>query len=463
MTVQTVAESTPLARPQSRTEQMLNSAPLPLILAMAAPNAIAFLVQATVSMAEVWYIGRLGTGPLAAIALMFPFLMLMQMLANGAIGGAVASSVARALGRGSQARAEALIWHAVVIAVAAGALFWMLWALGGAVLLHRLDAPGPVIMEAVRYGNILFAGCVSIWLMGLLAAVFRGMGEMRFPALVMVVGAGLQVPLSGALILGWFGLPALGVAGAAISVVAATALMATVLAVRLLRGGLLLQLRLSAFRLERQLFGDIFRVGVLAALSPVLTVLSIAAVNVIVSGFGAAALAGYGIAARLEFLLIPLVFGIGAAMTAIVGTNIGAGKIARAERAGWTGGVLAAGLTGTIGLALAVAPGLWVGLFTDDPETFAAGALFLRVVGPVFLFQGLGLCLYFASQGAGAMLWPVLAAIARFAAAVGAAAAGVVWFGFGLGFVYACIAAGMLLFGLMTASAVALGAWRGLP
>ncbi|MCH8506209.1 MAG: hypothetical protein LAT50_18085, partial [Ectothiorhodospiraceae bacterium] len=327
----TVVASAPVVRPQSRTEQMLSARPLPLILGLAAPNAIAFLVQATVSMTEVWYIGRLGTGALAAIALMFPALMLMQMLANGAIGGAVSSSVARALGRGGQAQAEALIWHALVIALVAGALFWVLWSLGGGLLLHRLDAPAAVIVEAIRYGNILFAGCVSIWLMGLLAAVFRGMGEMRFPALVMVLGAGVQIPLSGALILGWFGLPALGIAGAAISTVVVMTLMAGVLVARLLRGGLGLRLRLTALRRDRHLFGDIFRVGALAALSPVLTVLAIAAVNVIVSGFGAAALAGYGIAARLEFLLIPLVFGIGAAMTAIVGTNIGAGNTERAE------------------------------------------------------------------------------------------------------------------------------------
>ncbi|SET83183.1 MATE family efflux transporter [Marinobacter segnicrescens] len=450
------------ARPatMTRTEQMLSRPALPLILAMAAPNAIAFLVQGTVSMTEVWFIGHLGTAALAAIALMFPGLMLMQMLANGAIGGALSSSVARALGRGRKDQAEALIWHGIVIAVAAGGLFWLLWWLGGAALLHKLDVTPAVIDDALLYGHILFGGSVALWLMGIIAAVYRGMGEMRFPAVVMVLGAFIQIPLSGALILGWAGLPQLGVAGAAVSVVVTMGLMAAVLLGRLTGSSQVLRLHLSRFALQRALFADIFRVGALASLSPVLTVLAIAAVNVIVSGFGASALAGYGIAARLEFLLIPMVFGIGAAMTAIVGTNVGAGRVARAEQVGWTGGALAAGLTGSIGLLLAVAPGLWVGLFTDDPETFSAGARFLQIVGPVFLFQGLGLALYFGSQGAGFIQWPVFAALVRFVVAIGGASLAAYGFGLGLDAVYACIAAGMLLFGAITASALRLGAWR---
>lgn len=448
------------ARPVTRTEQMLSRPALPLILAMAAPNAIAFLVQGSVSMTEIWFIGHLGTEALAAIALMFPAMMLMQMLSNGSIGGALSSSIARALGGGRKDQAQALIWHGIVIALVGGALFWLAWWLVGPALLHQLDISQAVIDEALLYGHIMFAGGIALWLMGIISAVYRGMGEMRFPAIVIVIGALVQIPLSGALILGLWGLPQLGVAGAALSVVLTMGVMALVLMARLNGNSQVLQLRVAAFRLQRELFADIFRVGALASLSPVLTVLAIAAVNIIVSSFGAAALAGYGIAARLEFLLIPMVFGIGAAMTAIVGTNVGAGKMARAEQVGWTGSALAAALTGSVGLLLTIAPGLWVGMFTDDPETFAAGARFLQIVGPAFLFQGVGLALYFASQGAGAVQWPVFAALVRFVVAIGGAALVAYWLGFGLEAVYACIAAGMVLFGAITAGAVWLGAWR---
>ena len=104
-----------------KTQHLLTAKPLPLLVRMAAPSTLAFLVQGSVSLAEVWFIGQLGSISLAAIALAFPFLMLTQTLSGGAMGGAVASAIARALGAGDIHRAEQLIWHALALG-AAGAL-----------------------------------------------------------------------------------------------------------------------------------------------------------------------------------------------------------------------------------------------------------------------------------------------------------------------------------------------------
>ena len=444
----------------ARTQQMLSAPPLGLLLRMASPNALAFFVQAGVSMIEAWYIGRLGTTPLAAIALVFPGLMLMQMLSGGAMGGAVTSAIARALGAGLHERAQRLMWHAVAIAVASGLTFALLWWLFGRGLLAQLGAQGAVLEQALLYGNVLFSGCVLIWLMSILSSAFRGMGDMQYPAKLMVVGAAIQVPLSGALVQGWFGLPQLGIVGAAISVLTVAAVNTALQLARLGSGKVNVRMQRSMSGLQWPLFRDILRVGALAALSPVFTVLTIGLINGLISSRGAAAIAGYGIGARMEFLLIPLVFGLGASMTALVGVNIGAGNVARAERIGWIGGSCAAALTGLVGVLLACLPGLWMDLFTDDPETIAAGATYLQVAGPVYLFQGLGLSLYFASQGAGAVLWPVIGTVVRFIVSVGGAYLGARWFGFGLPGVYACIAAGMVLYGSITAAALYAGTWR---
>jgi putative MATE family efflux protein len=438
---------------------MLAGAPLPLLLAMAAPNAVAFLVQASVSMAEIAFVARLGTEALAALALMFPGLMLMQMLANGAIGGAVSSAIARALGAGDIARAEMLVWHALAIALVAGFAFALAYWGGGMRLITAFGVNGDVAQAAHRYGTIVFGGAGLVWVMALMAAVLRGTGDMRFPALLMVAGAMVQVPLAGTLILGWFGVPRLGLQGAALATLTVSAVSVLVLLVRLVRARDL-RLRLSTLRLQRQLFAAILRVGGLAALSPLFTVLTVMAVNALIGGFGVAALAGYGIVARLDFLLIPLVFGLGAAMTALVGVNVGAGEIARAERIGWLGGLTAAVLAGCVGLLLAVFPGLWMDLFTSDADIRLAGARFLQIVGPVFAFQGLGLALYFASQGAGTVAWPVLATVLRFVIGVGGAAVGVAWFDAGLMWIYACLAVGMFVYGALTAASLGFGAWR---
>ena len=427
---------------------------------MASPNALAFLVQASVSMAEAWYIARLGTTPLAAIALMFPALMLMQMLANGAMGGAVSSAVARALGSGDEARADSLVWHALMIAMAAGCLFFLLFFLCGEWLLLKTGAPEAVIAEAYRYGSILFAGSIPIWTSALLSAVVRGGGNMKLPAMLMIGSAVVQVPLAGILILGGAGIPPMGLPGAALGVIIISTLSTLVLLAHLFRRVVAPRLNRHSILLRRSLFSAIFQVGLLASLSPIFVVATIMLVNVLVSEFGLAALAGYGIVARLEFLLVPLVFGLGSAMTSLVGINMGAGQIARAELIGWTGAGGAALLTGLVGLTFALFPGLWLSLFTEAGPAWDSGQSYLQIVGPVFLFQGVGLSLYFASQGAGTVIWPVFATVLRFLIAVGGAWIGVRFFNQTLGYVYVCLAAGMLAYGLVTAASVYLGAWR---
>jgi len=385
--------------------------------------------------------------------------MLMQMLAAGAIGGAVSSAVARAVGSQKMERAERLIWNAMVLALAGGVFFFTAYRLFGMDLLVRLGARGAVLKEAAAYGDILFAGCVLIWLTQILMSVFRGMGNMRFPSILMILGSTLHVLTAGTLILGWFGFAKMGIAGAAVASIFTSGLNASILLLRLGFGRVAVPLRFARFQIQWPLIHDILRVGALASLSPVFSVLTITLINGLIGVRGPAAVAGYGIVARVEFLLIPMVFGLGVAMTALVGMNTGAGNPARAKRISWIGGGCAATLTGVIGLGLAVYPGLWIDLFTADPAVYKTGAAYLRLVGPVFLFQGLGLSLFFAAQGAGTVFWPVAATIVRFFIAGLLAAAGVKWLGFGIGHIFACIAAGMAVYGLMIAGSLLLGAW----
>jgi len=446
---------------QLMTQRILTAPPLPLLLRMASPNAIAFLVQAGVSMAEAWFIARLGVAPLAGIALMFPILMLMQMLANGAMGGGVSSAIARALGGGDLHRADALVWHALAIAVGAGFLFGLLYLLTGSPLLELTSAPTEVAQAADEYGSVLFLGMIPVWASALLNAAVRGSGNMQLPAMLMIGSAILQVPIAGLLILGTGDAEGLGLPGAAVAVIITSTVNALILGIYLWRRTSSPRLRLDALRLEGRYFSAIFQVGLVASLSPLFVVLTVTLINVLVGRFGMEALAGYGIVARLEFLLVPLVFGFGAAMVSLVGTNVGAKQLDRAEQIGWIGGACAATATGVVGLILALWPALWLGLFAVPGELpWQTGEAYLHIVGPAFLFQGLGLSLYFASQGAGAVKWPVIATILRFVIAVGAAWLGVTVWQASLEYVFVCIAAGMVVYGVVTAASIRLGAWR---
>ena len=443
-----------------RTKTMLTAAPGPLLIRMATPNALAFLIQSSVSMAEVWFIGRLGTVSLAAIALAFPLLMLIQTMAGGAVGGAVTSAIACAIGARDMARAEKLVWHSLALALIGFLFFLLMYLVFGELLLVFLGGQCAILEQSQTFCLILFSGGFFLWLMSIVGAIFRGMGDMKFPAVLMIMSAFIQVPLSGALVLGGLGLPQLGIAGAAVSAIVSSILVSILMLIRLIWGSQSLKLHWAAFGFSKALFQDILKVAIPASLSPILTVTTILSLTAIVGRFGESALAGYGIGSRIEFLMIPLVFGLGAAMTSLVGINVGADNIARAERIGWIGSSLAAALSGSVGIFLALFPNLWIPAFTTDPATFEAAKLYIQIVGPCFAFQGLGLSLYFASQGAGTVTWPIIGTIGRVVVAV----VGALYLAFelelGLQGVYFAAAAGMILFGCINAIALKLGMWR---
>jgi len=105
--------------------------------------------------------------------------------------------------------------------------------------------------------------------------------------------------------------------------------------------------------------------------------------------------------ARLEYVMQPVAFGFGTAIVAIVGTNWGAKQYHRSRQIAWTGAITIVVVCGTIGLVVAIQPNLWLGLFGQDPEVSRIGALYLRIVGPAYIFFGLGLGLFFVCQGFG--------------------------------------------------------------
>ena len=411
-------------------------------------------------MAEVWFIGRLGSASLAAIALVFPLLMLFQTLSGGAMGGAVASAIARALGAGDLQRAETLIWHALALAAMGAVALLVVFLLAGSEFLRFLGGSGSVLAQALSYSYVLFFGGIFVWLVGVVSAIFRGMGNMRFPAAMMILSAFVQVPLSGLLITGAFGAPKLGVMGAAVSAVISSILLAAVMLIRLAGDSGQIRLTKPAAVFRRHHFADILQVALPASISPLLTVATIIILTAIVGRFGEQALAGYGIGSRIEFLLIPLVFGIGASMTSLVGVGIGAGDIERAEHIGTVGGLGAAGLAGGIGLILAVQPELWIPYFSQDPVVQDAATRYIQIVGPWFAFYGLGLVLYFGSQGAGAMGWPVVALSLRAVICVGGAVLLTESFDTGIDGVFYAVALSMVAYGVIMFCALKLGAWR---
>jgi Na+-driven multidrug efflux pump len=161
------------------------------------------------------------------------------------------------------------------------------------------------------------------------------------------------------------------------------------------------------------LFKDILGVGGLSSLGTVQANLTVAIFTALAGAFGTDAIAGYGVAARLDYMQIPLLFGLGTATVTLVGTNIGAGRIDRARRATWTAAGLAFAVTQIIGIAAAVFPHAWLGIFTADPNVLAVGTRYLQIVAPFYGVVGFAFMLYFASQGAKRVALPVMAGTVR--------------------------------------------------
>ena len=444
----------------NRTQEFLTRPIIPLLIRMSAPNTIAFFIQSLVVLTEVWFISRLGTNSLAAVALAFPLLMITQTMSGGALGGAITSAIARSMGADDIEKAERLIWHSIIISLGGAISFLILFLLFGKQLLFLLGGRGEILQESYAYCSILFFGGILLWLSGSLSAVLRGMGNMRFPATLMVITSSIQVILSGGFILGWFGFPKLGVPGAAVAVLISSALMVTVILLKLRSKSIPASLRKERFQLKKFLFDNIFEVAIPASLSPLLVVGTILVLTGLVGRFGTEALAGYGIGSRVEFLMIPLIFGIGSAMTSIVGANIGALNIDRAEKVGILGGSTAGFVSILIGLTLAAFPEAWIQFFTDDIKAFEVTKKYIQIVGPFYIFQGIGLSLYFASQGANAMKWPTIATIARFIIACAGGGISVYWLDLGIESIFISSSAAMAIFGLMIFISIKKGAWR---
>lgn len=444
-----------------RTRRLLEGPIAATLLRLAWPNIAVMLAQASTGLIETWWVSRLGGDALTGMALVFPGFMMMQMLSGGAMGGGISSAISRALGAGRRDDADALAVHAILINVVLGLVFSALVLCFGRTLYGALGGKGGSLAAALQYSNVVFAGTALVWLMNALASVIRGTGNMAVPSAAVCIGVFLLVPLSPCLIFGIGPFPALGMAGAGIAVVATTVLTAIALGLYILSGRSIVRLRRT--RLRRALFFDILRVGGVGAVSTLQTTLTVTLTTALVGvAAGPGAIAGYGTGARLEYLLVPLVFGLGAPLVALVGTNIGAGRQARALRVAMTGGAIAFALTEAIGLAAATWPQAWLGLFGTDPRMLTTGTAYLHAVGPAYGFFGLGLSLYFASQGAGKLFWPLLAGLFRLVVAVGGGWL-VLRFGGSLGWVFVAVAAALVLYGLTVAAAVAAGVWFDKP
>jgi MATE family, multidrug efflux pump len=428
------------------------------LLRLAWPNVIALSAGTCVTIAETSYIGRLGTESLAAMALVFPFVILTMMMSGGAMGGGVASAVARALGAGNIERASTLATHALLIGICFGLLFMLGMLLFGPTLLEMLGGRGNVLAYAIGYTQIFFGGAVIPWLLNSMAGVLRGTGNMKLPSFMILSSAVWQIILGGTLGLGLGPIPQFGMRGVAAGSLTAYLISISVMSWYLFSGRARVIPKIRGLRIEWPMFFDILKVGAVACLSPLQSVLTITIFTHLLARFGTEVLAGFGIGARLEFMLTSFAFALGIASVPMIGMAIGAERVARARRIAWTAGALAFTSVGVLATVIALFPDLWVDLFTSDPGVRAASRQYLLTAAPMYAFVGLSSSMYFSSQGAAKVFGPVLAQTARLVFVAG----GGWWIsahGASAASFFVLAAASMLVLGILSATSVGLTRW----
>src|SRR5450432_1858944 len=453
-------EERPLPPPSPPARNALVDGPiLRTLLWLAWPNVIALSAGTCVVIAETSYIGRLGVESLAAMALVFPFVILTMTMSGGAMGGGVASAIARALGAGDRERASALAAHALLIAGCFGLSFTFVMLIFGPALLEMLGGRGNVLTRAIGYVQIFFGGAVVPWLMNTLAAILRGTGNMKLPSLIILNSAVCQIVLGGILGLGLGPVPQFGMRGVAAGSLTAFSIGGAIMAWYVFSGRARVTPRLRGLRIRRAMFFDILKVGAVSCLSPLQSVLTITIFTHMLARFGTEILAGYGIGARLEFMLTSIAFAVGIASVPMIGMAIGASRIARARRIARIAGSACFISVGGLGTLVAIFPDLWVNIFTRDPGVIAASQQYLSTAAPFYAFLGLATAMYFSSQGAAKVLGPVLAQTARLLFVAG----GGWWLSMhdatAANF-FALAAASMVVLGVLSSASVILTRWE---
>ena len=426
---------------------------LPTLLRLAAPNVLTLLAFAGVITFDGFFLGRIGTNALAGASLAFPWVMMVLQTTNSGMGVGVSSAVARALGAARRDRADALVFHAFLLALAVAAIYSTVFLLCAPFLFRWMGGRDQMLADALSYANVALGGAACICMSNLLGNAVRGTGNMSLPASVLVGCVLMHIAISPVLIFGFGPLPALGPGGAGWGLVIPFAGGSAVM-IWYLRSHAIVRLNFRGVMPRWELFADILKVGVPGLINIAITNLSVVMLAGIAGQMGRDTALGYAMGARLEYIMQPIAFGFGTALVAMVGTHWGARQYRRAREIAWTGATTVALVCGMIGLIVAFRPSLWIGLFSDEAEVARLGTLYLRIVGPAYVCFGLGLALFYVTQSVGRGVAAMNANAVRMMTSAGCGLVAVYLLDLGVAGFFAAVAAGFCVYAALLVRAV---------
>lgn len=403
------------------------------------------LVAALSNVLYTWYVSRLGPDAIAAVSLVFPLSLVAITAMNSGIGGGSASAIARALGAGDEARADAAAEHGLALSVVVGFAFAGLMLAAARTVFGWMGGRGVVLDQAVPFARIVFGGATITFLSGMFDSILRGEGNVRVPAIWSTASLLLQMAITPLLVFG----AGLGLRGAAVATIASQALATLPRAMHVFGGQGVVHPRPWPRRPSRATLREILRVGIPASLSTTINYAGIMVLTGVVARLGTPDLAAYGLGTRLDFLLLSVVFGVASAVLTLVGLATGAGRPDRAVEYVRAATALIATILAAPAALLWWKPSLWTSLFTSDPGILGVGDTYFSLVGPSYPFVGVSMVLAFAFQGLGKAAAPLAVMATRVPLVLASAIVCTRWFGLREGAVFATIAAGNVLAALV--------------
>lgn len=380
------------------------------LIRLAGPMFAGAILQNIQSLIDLFWVGRLGSPAVAALAVSGTILMMLFPVVMGMSAGTVAF-VSRNVGAGRHDRASDAAGQSLGLALMFGAVAGLSGVAFTPALCRMLGAGPDILPMAVDYLRISFAGSFTIFLLFVANSVLQSAGNSVLPMAVMGLANLLNVILDPILIYGLLGLPAMGVSGAALATVISQATAAAVVLFRLARGVAGIHAGISRWKTQPALAWQILRIGLPSSGQMLSRTLMSLVLMRIVAGCGTIAVAAYGIGTRFHMILLMPSFALGNAAATLVGQNLGAGKPRRAQASAW----LATGVGMTIMAASALllyrlAPSL-VSTFDDNASVVEIGVALLRIASPFYIFASMGIIFGRALIGAGDTMGPMVTTI----------------------------------------------------
>ncbi|MEA5114350.1 MAG: MATE family efflux transporter [Geobacteraceae bacterium] len=312
--------------------KLVNESVTKTIFRMAIPMLAGTFAINMYNLTNAWFVSRLGTGALAAISFTFPVVMLLMFMTRG-LGSGALTLVAHAIGERDREKAATITTHALIFSVLFAAAVTALGMLTVIPLFSRLGASGEVLDMTVRYMKIWYLGAIIMVLQMVTSDIIMSTGNTKAVSILMVGSTVMNVFLDIGLIFGRFGMPKMGIVGAALAtILSQAAALAVAVYILVFKMGLVSADNLS----PRQLFQSsrkILKFGIPGALGMILTPISAAVITKLAAGYGNTAVAAMGVASRIEMFAFMIPMAVGMSLIPFVAQNFGAGRLDRIRQA----------------------------------------------------------------------------------------------------------------------------------